>query len=172
MTSEVIDLTPGAAEFARHRGADGPRQSGQRERIMSFIATLTLRQILCADAISSGAMGLLLLLGAGVLEPLLEIPADFQRAAGLILLPFAAFAGWLASRVAPPRRLVWMVVVINIIWAGGSLLTLAAGVLSPTALGLSFVIAQAIAVGVLAELQIVSLRRSAPVGAAEGSGRA
>ena len=65
-----------------------------------------------------------------------------------------------------------MVVVINIIWAGGSLLTLAAGVLSPTALGLSFVIAQAIAVGVLAELQIVSLRRSAPVGAAEGSGRA
>jgi hypothetical protein len=129
---------------------------------MSFIASLSLRQILALDAVSSGAMGLLLVAAAGLLEPFLGISAGFQQAAGAILIPYAAFVAWLASRSEPSRALTWLIVGINAVWVIESLLALAAGVISPTALGIAFVIAQAIVVGVLAELQIMSLRRGRP----------
>ncbi len=132
---------------------------------MSFIASLNLRQILALDAMSSGGMGLLLVAAAGLLEPFLGISAAFQQAAGAILIPYAAFVAWLASRPEPSRGLVWTVVGINAVWVMESLLALAAGVIAPTALGLAFVIAQAIVVGVLAELQIMALRRVQPAAA-------
>lgn len=126
---------------------------------MSFLSSLTLRQILTIDAVSSGAMAVLLLAGGGLLEGLLGIPAGFLRGAGAILVPFAAFVGWLASRPAPARAAVWIVVAANLLWAVESILVLFAGWFSPTALGLAFVIGQAIFVAAMAELQIMALRR-------------
>ena len=72
---------------------------------MSFLSTISLRQILALDAASSGGMGLLLLAGASLTEGLLGIPVEFQRFAGAILIPYAALVGWLdlpaATREAP-----------------------------------------------------------------------
>ena len=132
---------------------------------MSFLASLSLRQILALDAISSGGMGLLLIAGAGILESWLGIPAGFQRAAGAILIPFAAFVAWLATRPAPPRALVWTAVAINAVWVVESLVTLMSAWLSPTALGMAFVIGQAVVVALLAELQVYALRRDRRVAA-------
>ena len=63
---------------------------------MTSIATdsTPLRGALVLDAIASGVMGVLLLLAAGPLEPLLGLPGSLLRAVGLLLIPFAGFLLW------------------------------------------------------------------------------
>ena len=119
-----------------------------------------------ADAVASGATGALMLFGAGPLAGLLGLPEPLLRAAGLALLPFAAFVGWLATRERPSRPLVWAVVVVNLLWVVDSAALLLSGWVAPTALGYAFVIAQAVAVAVLAELQVIAQRRLAAPAAA------
>jgi len=121
-----------------------------------------LRRVLVADAIVSGACGLLLLLAAGVLAAPLGLPEPMLRYVGLILLPFAAVVGYLASRPRAPRAAVWTVIVVNAAWTVDSILLLLSGWIEPTTLGIAFVLVQAAAVGVLADLQFLGLRRSVP----------
>ena len=119
--------------------------------------TLFLRRILALDSLSCLAMGLLMGLGAGALAPLFGLPETLIRVAGLILLPLAAFIGWLASRPSPPRLLVWVVIIGNLGWTAESFLTLG----QATALGTAFVSAQAVAVLGLAMLEYVGIRKAA-----------
>lgn len=119
-----------------------------------------LRRALAADAITSGAMGVLLAAAGGVLEGLLGIPAAFSHPVGLFLVAYAAFIAWMAVKPSLPGRLVWAVIVVNGLWVIESIVALAAGFLQPTALGYAFVIAQALAVAAFAELQVMGLRRS------------
>ena len=111
-----------------------------------------LRTVLLADALVSGATGLLMLLGAGPLEPLLQIPATLLRGAGLALLPYAAFVGMLARREALPRAAVWAVDCVALLFSGW---------IAPSGLGIAFVLMQAVVVAAFAELQVLGLRRSA-----------
>lgn len=119
--------------------------------------TKFLRRILALDSASCAIMGLAMSLGAGGLAPLLGLPEDLVRTAGLLLLPLACFIGWLASRPAPPAILVWLVIGGNLIWTVESFVLL--GQHSPTVLGTLFVSAQAIAVLGLAGLEYVGIRR-------------
>ena len=119
-----------------------------------------LRQALLADAVTTAACALLILLAAGPLSTLLGLPAGLLRAAGAVLIPFAAFAGVLALRESLSRTVVWAVIAVNAVWAVDSLLLLLSGWVHPTAAGTAFVIAQAVAVALYAELQFVGLRRS------------
>ena len=118
-----------------------------------------LRRVLALDAISSAAMGVLLLLALTPLTGLLGLPRPLLLWAGLSLLPFAALVGWLATRELPPRAAVWAVVVLNAFWAVDSLLLLLAGWVEPTLLGAVFVVFQALVVGLFAVLQLTGLRR-------------
>lgn len=118
-----------------------------------------LRYAILADALVSGAAGLLMLLGADLLAGLLGLPVTLLRYAGLSLLPFAALVAWLGARAHPPRAAVWAVVAYNVLWAVDSILLLLTGWVSPTALGYAFVVAQAIAVALFAELQYLGMRR-------------
>lgn len=118
-----------------------------------------LRRVLTLDAVSSAAMGALLLLAMTPLTSLLGLPVPLLLWAGLSLLPFAAFVGWLATRELPPRAAVWAVVVINAFWAVDSLLLLVAGWIEPTPLGAVFAVFQALVVGLFAVLQLAGLRR-------------
>ncbi|HEX7012934.1 MAG TPA: hypothetical protein VF161_09310 [Steroidobacteraceae bacterium] len=128
---------------------------------MNSIRSFTLlRGALLADAVSSGAMGLALLAFAPALERLLQLPAGLLREAGVVLLTFAAFVGFLASRAQPPRGAVWTVIAINAIWVIDSVLMLFTGWVEPNALGIGFVLAQAGAVAVFADLQYLGLRKS------------
>jgi hypothetical protein len=123
--------------------------------------TLFLRRILALDSLSCLTIGLLMGLGAGALAPLFGLPETLIRVAGLMLLPLAAFIGWLASRPSPPRLLVWVVIIGNLGWAAESFLTL--GRSQATALGTAFVSAQAVAVLGLAMLEYAGIRKAAAV---------
>ncbi len=122
-----------------------------------------LRQALLADATTSGAFGLLMLLAAGPLSHMLGLPELLLRSAGAVLIPFVALLAWLGLREQMHRALVWAVILGNILWAADSLLLLVSGWVSPSGAGYAFVIAQALVVLMYAELQILGLRRSAAV---------
>lgn len=119
-----------------------------------------LRQVIVADAVISGTTGVALFAGARLLAPLLGLPEGLLRYAGLSLLPFALALLYIARRERPSRFAVWAVIAINVLWAADSLLLLVTGWVSPEALGYAFVIAQALIVAVLGELQYMALRRT------------
>jgi hypothetical protein len=125
-----------------------------------------LRNALALDAAACAATGLLLALGAGALAAPLGFPAGFLRGAGLVLLPCAALLALLASRSTLPRLAVYAVIGINILWIADSVLILVAGWFAPTGLGIAFVLAQAAAVAVVTELEVIGLKRSAALGEA------
>jgi len=110
----------------------------------SLDSILFLRRALLADAAMSGGAGLL------------GLPASLLRYAGAALIPFVAFVAYVGTRDRLARPAVWTVIVCNALWAAGSLLLLTW--LAPTVLGYVFVVAQAAAVAIFGELQLVGLR--------------
>ncbi|AUX43422.1 membrane protein [Sorangium cellulosum] len=128
---------------------------------MSFInSPRFLRRALLADAVVSGATGLLMLAGAAPLAGLVGLPEALLRGAGASLLPFAALVAWLGTRARPGRTAVLAVVAVNALWVIDSVLLLALGWFDPTALGVTFVAAQALIVAAFAEAQVIGLRRA------------
>jgi hypothetical protein len=120
-----------------------------------------LRLALLIDAVATAATGLLMFAGGSTVAPLTGLPPALLYYAGLLLLPYAAAVGYLASRVSAPRVCVWAVIAGNAAWTLDSLLLLVTGWVAPTPLGYAFVIGQALAVAAFAELQYVGLRRTA-----------
>jgi len=133
---------------------------------MSVSGSTFLRRVLALDAVLSAVMGVVMMLAVTPLSSLLGLPASLLTWAGLSLLPFAAFAGWLATRELLPRAGVWVIVVCNAFWAVDSIVMLVSGWLDPTFLGKAFVVFQALVVALLAELQLFGLRRSRRLAAA------
>jgi hypothetical protein len=128
--------------------------------------SLLLRRVIQIDAVVSGAMALLLTFAAGMLAPLLHLPEALLLESGLFLIAYAALVGWLGTRTAMPKLLVLVIIIGNAMWTLGSISLLFSGAVTPNLLGQIFVAAQAIAVGVFAELQYVGLRRSTAAQAA------
>ena len=123
--------------------------------------SLLLRRALLADAVFSGVSAVLLTSGASALASLLNLPDALLRETGLFLVAYAALVGWLGTRQAMPKALVWTVIAGNAAWTVASIALLFSGAVTPNLLGAAAVAMQAIAVGVFAELQYVGLRRSA-----------
>jgi hypothetical protein len=119
-----------------------------------------LRLALRLDAAASAAMGLLLAAGGALLEDPLGIPAAVLVPVGGFLLVYAAALWLLGSRPRLSRPAVEAVVAGNLAWVAASVVAAIAGWWSPTALGVGFVLVQAAAVAVFAELQISGLRRA------------
>jgi len=84
-----------------------------------------------------------------------------------VLIPYVAFVALVATRERLEPAAVWAIIVSNGLWAGASCLVLVSGMVAATGLGVAFVLAQAVVVAVLGELQYLGLRR-APVAAAQG----
>jgi hypothetical protein len=121
-----------------------------------------LRRALLLDALASGATGALMLLAAGPLAGLTLLPPGLLRAAGVVLIPYAVFVAWLGTRDAPARPLVMAIIAINALWAVESAGILALGWVAPNALGIAFVLAQALVVAGFAGLQWMALRSALP----------
>jgi hypothetical protein len=119
-----------------------------------------LRRALLADAVFSGISAVVMTLDAGALAPFLNLPEALLRETGLFLILYAALVGWLWSRPSIPKALVMIVIAGNAAWTLASIALLLSGAVSPNLLGEIVVVAQAIATGVLAELQYIGLRRS------------
>jgi hypothetical protein len=133
--------------------------------MMTVQSSPFLRRVLLADAFTCIATGLLMLLGAHSLESVLGLPAPFLQKTGLVLLPIAAFIGYVGTRASISRRLVWVVIAGNALWVLDSIALLMSGWVMPTALGQAFIVVQAVAVAVLAELEYIGLRRTVMVAA-------
>ncbi len=131
--------------------------------MLSFRPSAFLRNALLADAAASGATGLLVIFGAGILESWLGLPAALLRGAGLILIPYVAFVLFVGTRETVTAGAVWAIVLANAVWALASFGLLVSGMVAPTLLGYAFVIAQAVVVAVFGELQYTALRRQAAV---------
>lgn len=127
--------------------------------------SMFLRRALIADAVISGATGLLMLLGAGLLSSMLNVPAELLRYAGASLIPFVAFLAFVATRESLPRTSVWTVIALNVAWVAASVALLFVDRLDPNRLGVAFILVQAVAVAVFAEMQYVGLRRAAAAAA-------
>lgn len=119
-----------------------------------------LRRAVRLDAAASGAMGVLLAAGGALLDDLLGIPAAVLVPVGGFLVVYAAALWALGSRPRLSRPAVWAVVAGNLCWVAASVVAAAAGWWSPTAAGVAFVLLQAAAVAVFAELQVSGLRRT------------
>jgi len=128
---------------------------------MTVQSSTFLRRVLLLDAASSGAMGLLLLVFGGVLAGLLDLPAELLSESGLVLVPFALAVGFLGTRARLSRVAVWVVIAINAVWAIDSVVLLFTGWVQPNPWGYAFVIGQASFVALMAELEVIGLRKSA-----------
>jgi hypothetical protein len=119
-----------------------------------------LRFALLADAVARGATGLLMVAGAEALRGLLGLPGPLMREAGLLLVPYVALVAFVVTRENMPLGALKTIVALNVLWVLGSIGLLMSSLVAPTMLGYAFVIVQAVAVGVFAELQIIGLRRA------------
>jgi hypothetical protein len=119
-----------------------------------------LRRSLNLDAVASGGLGLLLAAAGTLLEEPLGIPASVLLPVGVFLVAYAAALWFVGSRPRVSRPAVWVVVVGNLLWVVASVVAAIAGWWSPTALGTGFMLAQAAAVALFAELQFTGLRRA------------
>jgi hypothetical protein len=119
-----------------------------------------LRSVLLIDAVTCAASGLILLVASQAVSRILGLPVALVVFSGVILLPFAAFLAYLATREHLSRRAVWAVIILNVLWTIDSILILFAGWITPTELGSALVAAQAIGVAVLAGLEYMGMRKS------------
>jgi hypothetical protein len=120
--------------------------------------TSFLRRVLWVDATTCVAMGVLLVIAATPLSSLLGLPELLLSYAGVALFPVALFMGWVALWEELSVGGAWVVILGNAGWVVGSVVVLV--VCSPTAIGHAFVLVQAVAVVLLAELEYVGLRRA------------
>ena len=123
--------------------------------------TTHLRLVLALDAAASGAVGVGLLGLSPVLDDLFGLPAVVAVPTGVFLLGYAAAVGRLARRPNPGG--VRATIVGNLLWVAASVAYAALAWSSLTALGATFVIAQAAVVGLFADLQYAGLRRARAV---------
>lgn len=117
-----------------------------------------LARVLQIDAVATGATALLLIAGAGALAPLLQLPEALLRGAGVFLVPFVVAISLLSLRERIPERAMAVVVAINFAWVVASVWLVVAGPVDPNLPGIAFVLVQAVAVLLFADLGWFGLR--------------
>ena len=80
-----------------------------------------LRYALLADAVASGATGLLMIAGADLLTGLLGLPVALMREAGLLLVPYVALVAFVGTRETISRPAVQAIIALNVLWVVGSI---------------------------------------------------
>lgn len=123
-----------------------------------------LRSTLTANALLSGAAGVLLVALAAVLDEPLGITTPALLVVGVGLVPWAVSLWWARSRETLLRREVLTAIVGDTAWVVGSVVVVVLAPAGLTALGQWVVGVTALAVGDLAVLQAVGLRRLSATG--------
>ncbi len=116
-----------------------------------------LRQALLLDAAASGSMGLVMAAAPGLVGGLLGLPMGFVLAIGVFFVVFAL--SLLALRSHPVPALVWLVILGNAAWAVASIAILFTDLIAPNTIGIVVIVAQAVAVCIFAELELIGQRR-------------
>ena len=120
----------------------------------------SLKTALAVDAASGAATAALQLALPRLLADELGLPMPLLLETGLFLVGLAALLAFLArsTRVAAP--LVRAIVVGNVAWSAACVLIWAVGLVSPTPLGIAFLLLQAAAVMGLAVWEAIGLQAS------------
>lgn len=155
MTSDVIDLRNVAGMMPALQPHE--RISPMRHSLPS---TRLLRLALLGDAMTSGAMGLLLTTAAPPLASLLALPEPLLRGAGLVVLPYAGLVAWLGIRPRVPAWTLRCTIGLNLLWAVDSFLLPMLNMVAPNRLDAAFIMFQAAAVLGFAALQWAGLQRA------------
>jgi hypothetical protein len=121
-----------------------------------------LRNVLRVDALSCFACGVLQVAFPAAMARLLNLPEGLLAYTGEFLLVYAAVVAFVSTRNSFPRGVIWALVAGNVSWALACVLLLVSGGVSPSMLGVAYVVMQALTVAVLAELQYFGVRRAAP----------
>lgn len=125
-----------------------------------FASPRFLSRVMWADSASCAATGAVQVAFTDALAGLTGLPAPLLSGTGAFLLGYAVLAAIVAGRASPPRTLIGLFAIGNLGWAVGCVALLAADRVPANALGVAWVLAQAVTVVVLAELQWMGLRHS------------
>jgi|SRR5271163_2782608 len=117
-----------------------------------------MRFVLWADAISCLVCGLLQVSLATVLSERLGLPAALLADTGIFLLLYGAAVLFLATRIRVPSAIVWLLIAGNLAWAVACIAILFDGAAELTLFGKGYIVLQASAVAILAQLQYAALR--------------
>jgi hypothetical protein len=118
-----------------------------------------IARLLLLDAVVCAVFGIGLVVAAGPLADLFDLPMPLLRLVGVGLLPWAAFLLLAGIRPVVSRAYAWTVIGANWGWAAASILLLFSGRVEPSAVGIVFVVVQAAFVALLADAQFLALRR-------------
>jgi len=163
MTCEVIDAPHGVADDSLRRC---PVADSKEILMRTLVPSRFLKRVLWIDAAASLACGALMVFDAPLLEALLRLPSSLLLPAGAASLVYAAFLAWLATRPRAPAAARWAPGGLNVRWAADRRVMAFGGFFSPNLLGEVFIALQVIGTLLLAELEFVGLKRSAPMLAA------
>ena len=120
-----------------------------------------LRRTLQVDAAVCGLSALLLIALAGAVAEPLGLSSTLLRGAGLVLVPCMVALAFVGTSATISRVAVRAIVALNLTWAAAGIVLLLSGEIAPTSLGEVFVVAQAILVAGVADLELIGLRRLA-----------
>jgi hypothetical protein len=119
-----------------------------------------LRYVLWADALSCLACGLLQVIFTASLSERLGLPAILLADTGEFLLLYGAAVAFLAARIRAPAPIIRLLIAGNIAWAVACIALLLGGGFALSLLGKAYIVAQALAVALLAELEYFGVRQS------------
>jgi hypothetical protein len=117
-----------------------------------------LSRVMGLDALSCALTGGVQVAASDGLARLTGLPAGLLMNTGVFLLVYAVLAAALALRTGPPRTLIGLVAIGNLGWAVACVALLMSGLVAVTGWGTAWVMAQAVTVVLLAELQWMGLR--------------
>jgi hypothetical protein len=120
-----------------------------------------LRPALHLDAVVTGLNGAAYLGGAALLDDLLGLSPELLRWAGAFLLGYAIAVWLVGTRVPPSASAVEAVVVLNLLWALGSVVVVSTDRFTATTAGAVWLVLQALVVAGFAAVQLAGLRRRA-----------
>jgi hypothetical protein len=120
-----------------------------------------LETVLRLDALTCFGSGVASIALGPMLSGTLGLSPGLLSGSGIALLAVGAFILFAAAKTPGLRWPVWAVVLGNAGWVLASVLLLVSGVEQPTSFGTAYVIAQAVVVAILAELEYVGLRKTA-----------
>lgn len=128
------------------------------------VLTSYLKKILIADAVISGGAAVMMAAGSGILSGLTGLPSELLLGAGLVLVPWVVALVVIGRGESVATGVIVAVIATNFAWAAASLVVAFGPMFATTLLGKIFVVAQAATVALLAELQIIGLRRTRATG--------
>ena len=120
-----------------------------------------LRNVLRLDALSCLACGAVQVSITAPLSRWMGFQEGLVGGTGEFLLAYGAAVALLSALRAVPRPLIWLLVAGNLGWAAACAALLVSRYPAASAAGVGYVLMQAAVVAVLAELQILALRRQA-----------